>query len=256
MRRLQPRLDAIRRRQADRALTRQLAYQRDKARARPDDSVEMTAALRLYAQSICERIGAIRPLDPSGPTLEIGSGAHGLVFFAGLTRAVGVDPLARHYAKLFPKWQSRVPTLDAVGEALPFADGAFELVLSDNVVDHALQPERILAEAARVLRPGGILYFTVNVHHRFWSAASRLHRLWNGLGFHYEIAPFADHTVHLTPSAARVLVTNQPFTIVSERLPIAEMVAADRQMQPRHMGDLAKWLFFKNVQYEIIARRR
>ena len=66
---------------------------------------------------------------------------------------LGLDPLA-HYSKLFPAWQGRVPTVTAAGECMPLRDGSFDLVLCDNVVDHAKDPRRILEEIARVLRPG------------------------------------------------------------------------------------------------------
>jgi ubiquinone/menaquinone biosynthesis C-methylase UbiE/DNA-binding transcriptional ArsR family regulator len=39
--------------------------------------------------------------------------------------------------------------------ALPFADGAFDTVLFHQVLHYALEPEAVLAEAARVTRPGG-----------------------------------------------------------------------------------------------------
>jgi hypothetical protein len=58
-----------------------------------------------------------------------GSGAHGLVFFFGAMRGVGVDPLAADYATLFPAWQPRARTVAAAGERLPFGDASFEVVL-------------------------------------------------------------------------------------------------------------------------------
>jgi SAM-dependent methyltransferase len=41
------------------------------------------------------------------------------------------------------------------GEALPFATGHFDLVLSHEVLEHVHDDRRALAEIARVLRPGG-----------------------------------------------------------------------------------------------------
>ena len=47
-------------------------------------------------------------------------------------------------------------------ESLPFADGAFDLVLCTQVIEHVLEAERGVAELARVLRPGGTLVISTD----------------------------------------------------------------------------------------------
>jgi 2-polyprenyl-6-hydroxyphenyl methylase/3-demethylubiquinone-9 3-methyltransferase len=50
-----------------------------------------------------------------------------------------------------------------VGEALPYADGAFDAVVCVDVLEHVADLDRVLAEVARVLRPGGwFLFDTIN----------------------------------------------------------------------------------------------
>ncbi len=44
--------------------------------------------------------------------------------------------------------------------ALPFRAGSFDHVLSTQTLEHLAEPGRFLAEAARVLRPGGTLFLT------------------------------------------------------------------------------------------------
>lgn len=242
-------------RRAARALERQLAYQREKSRRARGHEADYVAAMRRRAERVRARLEEFRPLAPDARVLEVGSGAHGLIFYFGAARGVGCDPLAAHYAELFPAWQARARTIAARGEELPFETGSFDVVLCDNVVDHAEGPSRIVAELARVLAPGGLLYFTVNVHHPVYHAAARLHAAWNAAGLPIEVGPFADHTVHLTLDAARDLFKGLPLRPLAERDNIAETKRGEGLRPPRHMGDRLKRLFFKNALYEVVAER-
>src|SRR5437016_9973843 len=49
----------------------------------------------------------------------------------------------------------------ASSENLPFRDEIFDLVMSQEVVEHVHEPFRTLREMRRVLRKGGTLYFQV-----------------------------------------------------------------------------------------------
>ena len=242
-------------RRAQRALDRQLDYQRRKAagiRGREQPLMEDMAA---HSREVRQKLESVQPIAPDAAVLEVGSGAHGLIFFFEAGDKVGVDPLADEYRKLFPVWQDRARTVAAFGERLPFDDASFDVVLCDNVVDHAESPRRIVEEIARVLRPGGLLYFTVNVHHPVYHAAATLHAAWRTLGLPFEVTPFADHTVHLTPRAARGLLSGLPLRVASEKDDVGEVKRRGPD-RIRHFGDRLKRLFFKNARLEIIAERR
>lgn len=88
------------------------------------------------AAAAAERGAVVRGLDFSEAMLEVARGR-----FPGLTFDQG----------------------DA--EALPYADGSFNTVMSNFGIHHAPNPAAALAEARRVLRPGGRLAFTVWADH-------------------------------------------------------------------------------------------
>ena len=66
------------------------------------------------------------------------------------TRFVGVDPLVGER-------EARYERHRALAEHLPFADDGFDIVLFAGTLDHFVDPALALAEAVRVLRPGGTI---------------------------------------------------------------------------------------------------
>jgi SAM-dependent methyltransferase len=92
--------------------------------------------------------------------LSVGSGTghvHAFDFDCG---NVGVDPLTHRYDAVA---DSDAGVCTGVGEHLPFADDSFDVVFSINVLDHYIDPDDVLAEIRRVLRPGGEFLLQVNV---------------------------------------------------------------------------------------------
>lgn len=247
--------ESTRRRLAQRALERQLAYQQRKAAHVRGREEEIIASMKRSSRRVRDLLETFQPIKPDARVIEVGSGAHGLIFYFGSRRGIGVDPLAVSYGSLFPRWQHCAPTVAAVGESLPFADQSFDVVICDNVVDHAESPARIVGELARILVPGGLLYFTVNIHHPVYAVAAGVHSSWRAVGVRYEVGPFADHTTHLTLEAAENLFRNVPLQILSAKSNVDEARAQARKRPPRHLGDRLKRVFFKNALYEVVARR-
>ena len=243
-----------RHRRAQRALERQLLYQQEKAkRIRADERTIFT--MKQQAANVRALLDTMRPISSEARILEVGSGAHGHVFFFDAAHKIAVDPLAQSYVKLFPMWQRQATTVAAFGESLPFRESSFDIVLSDNVVDHAESPVKILSEIARVLKPSGLFYFTVNIHHPIYAVASQIHAAWNDVGIKYEIDPFADHTVHLTFNSARKLFAGLPLRILLEMNSIDQAKTTAKRRAPHTATDRLKRLFFKNAVYEVVAIR-
>ena len=97
-----------------------------------------------------------------GPVLEIGPGLRPT---APARSSTFVDASAHALRRLAAHGARAVP----VDGSLPFADHAFEAVLAFEVVEHVEDDEGLLAEMARVTRPGGLLILSTPVHRSMWS---------------------------------------------------------------------------------------
>ena len=224
---------------AKRALERMLEFQKEKAQHFLETGHDHSGALLRRSLEVRSKLEEFQPVKTDARVLEVGSGAHGLIFFFGAQHGIGVDPLAHHYVSLFPDWQRRVPTVSAYGEALPFPDNSFDVVLSDDVVDYAEDPEAIVAEIARVLAPSGVFYFTVNICHPVWNVLSRLR-------------PVEDfHTTHISLGRARRFFKD--LRIVWESHNIAANRAAIRKRQERRFTAWVKSIFYYKARLVIIA---
>jgi ubiquinone/menaquinone biosynthesis C-methylase UbiE len=73
-------------------------------------------------------------------------------------RVIGLDLSRRMLARAAPKLDPRrAPLLWSPAEMLPFADGTFDVVTSLESLEFMENPDSVLWEMARVLRPGGLL---------------------------------------------------------------------------------------------------
>ncbi|MGC9348759.1 MAG: methyltransferase domain-containing protein [Anaerolineae bacterium] len=97
------------------------------------------------------------------PILDLGCG-DGLiaeVLFAGEPPIeVGFDPWFGQVQKA-PTTCAYREVQQALGDSMPYPDASFQTVLSNSVLEHIPQLGPVLAEAARVLAPGGRLIATV-----------------------------------------------------------------------------------------------
>ncbi len=104
--------------------------------------------------------------------LEVGTGPFGLGvigFLPEIPFRIAMDPLPparmdsndllRQYVM---QRRSTVSYLVACGEDIPIRNDSLELVICCNVVDHASDPDAILEEIHRILKPGGLFFFDVD----------------------------------------------------------------------------------------------
>lgn len=116
-------------------------------------------------------------LGPEDAVLDVGCAFGVWTHHVGrrVRRAAGVDPDAsavEHGRRSYPGIDLRV----ADGRALPFADGEFDKVVFISTLEHIERPEAVLAEIARVLRPGGRLAISVDtLNHRAWRQYREIH---------------------------------------------------------------------------------
>jgi SAM-dependent methyltransferase len=99
----------------------------------------------------------------SGPRLEVGPGLRPRLPIEG---TYVVDMSAPAVAKLRARGANAVRGLVT---ALPFPDGAFELVCALDIVEHVDDEDGALSELARVAAPGGTFLLSVPLHPSHWT---------------------------------------------------------------------------------------
>jgi SAM-dependent methyltransferase len=114
----------------------------------------------------------------SGRVCEVGFGTGlQLPYYPAACRVVGVEPDAGFAARAPRRAEAsaaRVDLVAGVGEALPFAAGVFDAVVFGMVLCSVGDVEQVLAEARRVLRPGGELRCLEHVRGDSWVVAPLL----------------------------------------------------------------------------------
>lgn len=195
-----------------------------------------------------------------GTLLDIGCGdMRSARWFRGhVDRYLGIDLHASRFMI------GRRPTAFARAEALPFRDGSLDTVLGVSMLTYLPEPERMLEEAHRVLRPGGTLLLeftqTAPLHDepfdffRFTRYGARA--LLDRTGFEViEIVPIGTlwTTVAMSAIAALNRLNRGPWRVLTE-LPVRVLYVVVQ------LGGAALGRMFGNprepVGHMIAARRR
>lgn len=104
--------------------------------------------------------------------LDLGAGMGGFAVAAALRGAlVTVSEYNRAYCEIVRLRAARhrieLPIVNAAGEGLPLPSAQFDAVVCWDVIEHVRDPQLVLSEIARVLRPGGAALITV-INRRAW----------------------------------------------------------------------------------------
>jgi SAM-dependent methyltransferase len=161
---------------------------------------EERAIIDIQQGTCCQRCGAnVRSQALARALRRVAGAGETLDAFVALATSRGLRLLEVNEAGTLTPWLSRLPghTLTRFPEVdlrqLPFQDGAFDLVVHSDTLEHVEQPLAALRECWRVLAPGGACVFTVPV------LAGRLTASRRGLPASYHGDPSVstdDHIVH------------------------------------------------------------
>ena len=203
------------------------------------------------ANQLEARLASVPNARPrAGRVLEIGSGPIGIVNSLEWGERYAIEPLERFYRQTSSLTKLRKPGstyLAGTGERLPLRDGAFSLVIIDNVIDHTYAPAKILQEIARVLETAGYLYLVVNVHTR-WGAI--LHGLLAALRID------KGHPYTFTSPRLRRLLVRWGFTILREEVEDYGQVKRTNCRSRRLKERLKGYLGLSEFQHFVLCSKK
>lgn len=175
------------------------------------------AALKEYKRQRRKRTRLHRLLDRlavTGLVLEVGCGTG--QYLKGLPEGCvpfGIEvsrKLAENASRVAEAEGGRVYNTNSLDGLSRFDDATVSCVLMSSYLEHEVSPKEVLAEARRVLRPGGLLVVKVPNY----ASLNRRVRGANWCGFRYP-----DHVNYFTPSSLERVVTGAGFSI--ERFSLA-----------------------------------
>lgn len=172
--------------------------------------------------------------------LDVGTGAGALALaLAPIVReVVGLDPVPELLELARARASANAEFVEGDGTALPFPDGHFDLAGTHRTLHHVDRPDRIVAELARVTRPGGHVLVIDQLALDDKAAAAALHE--------FETVRDPAHERLLTGAELRELFAANGLGLLRER----------DEEQPRELGaylDLAGCEGDRRAQAEALA---
>jgi ubiquinone/menaquinone biosynthesis C-methylase UbiE len=151
----------------------------------------------------------VRPRgDERALDVGTGAGALALALAPAMREVVGLDPVSELLELARERALPNTQFVEGDGTALPFSDGAFDLAGTHRTLHHVGQPERVVAELARVTRAGGRVLVVDQLAPDDPAAADRLHE--------FETVRDSSHTRLLTDWELQKLFAANELSLVRE----------------------------------------
>ena len=159
-----------------------------------------------YASLLMEQLGTLN--IPKGRLLDIGAG-RGEVLRAAREagwEAVGVEP-SPTFAERAASY-SGAEVIQKPLEECGFEGGSFEAVVLGAVLEHLYNPDEVVAEIARVLKPGGALFIDVPNEAGLYFRLGNLYQKARRRDWVVNLAPTFEpyHVFGFTPKSLRMLL--------------------------------------------------
>ena len=93
--------------------------------------------------------------------LEVGCGTRGVIYYLDEAKyRIGIEPM--NLDGMIEDWKKQFVKY-GIGEQIPFENNSFDIVLAINILDHVIDPKKVIRECYRVLKKGGKLILSVHV---------------------------------------------------------------------------------------------
>lgn len=127
-------------------------------------------------------------IDEESSILDIGCGPACLAQFIESGSKTFLDPLLDDFRRMFPGTLLKGNYITRMAEEIPIESNSFDLILCFNTLSFTLNPELVLHEVGRLLKPGGT--FAVSI--RLWpELLARLHY------YSTHFMPVSEHQIQL-----------------------------------------------------------
>jgi len=192
----------------------------------------------------------LRKFKPSGCLLDVGAGKGDFVFLAKSLgyAAKGIEPSVRFCD--YARKQYRVDVRHGyLGDAEHFKGEKFDVITMFHVLEHVINPQKLLSDVSKMLKDDGVIYVEVpNASANILWIADCVFRLF-GRPWSSRLSPLHApfHSMGYSPNSLRYLLENNGFDLVFKDTYSGNVRGYDTG---RRISDLT--LFIKNIVLSLV----